>query len=59
LRVPWPTLADIPIAGSQIGAGRPIITVFADGFNIDEVEQRLQLRVAELEQQIYCVEVPQ
>jgi len=53
LRMPWPKLADVSPAGSLIEAGRPIITVFAEGRTVDDVEQRLRLRVLELERQIY------
>ena len=53
LRMPWPTLADASPAGTVVEAGRPILTIFADGDNGDEVEQRLRQRVAELERQIY------
>jgi predicted ATP-grasp superfamily ATP-dependent carboligase len=58
LVTPWPTLADVPPVETPIAAGRPIITVFAAGQNVDEVEQRLRSRVADLEQQIYTGEVP-
>jgi predicted ATP-grasp superfamily ATP-dependent carboligase len=58
LRTHWPTLADVSPAGTRIDAGRPIFTVFADGADVDEVEQKLRSRVAELEQHIYTGEVP-
>jgi len=50
---PWPTLADISPANDLIEAGRPILTLFAEGASISEVETRLRQRVAELEQRIY------
>jgi predicted ATP-grasp superfamily ATP-dependent carboligase len=53
LRTPWPTLADIPTAGVLIEAGRPILTVFADGGSPDEVANRLRDRVRALELEIY------
>jgi predicted ATP-grasp superfamily ATP-dependent carboligase len=53
IRKPWPSLADVPPAGTQIDAGRPILTVFAEGATADEVESRLRQRVTELERQIY------
>ncbi|HVT30304.1 MAG TPA: ATP-grasp domain-containing protein [Lacipirellulaceae bacterium] len=53
LRTPWPTLADISPAGTPIEAGRPVLTVFAEGSSADEVEQRLRDRVAELEHILY------
>jgi predicted ATP-grasp superfamily ATP-dependent carboligase len=49
----WPQLADVSPAGTPIEARRPILTVFADGGDVGEVEQRLQQRVAELEAEIY------
>ncbi len=55
---PWPTLADVSPAGTMIEAGRPILTVFAEGTSVGNVEQRLRQRVAELEQQIYGSDVP-
>jgi predicted ATP-grasp superfamily ATP-dependent carboligase len=51
---PWPTLADVSPAGTRIPAGRPIITVFARGSAVDEVEQRLRDRVAEVESRLYA-----
>jgi predicted ATP-grasp superfamily ATP-dependent carboligase len=53
LRTPWPALADVSPAGTPVEVGRPILTIFADGDNGDQVEQRLRQRVAELEEQIY------
>ena len=58
LRKPWPTLADVSLAHTLIEAGRPILTVFATGATIEEVEQNLRNRVADLERQIYTSEVP-
>jgi predicted ATP-grasp superfamily ATP-dependent carboligase len=56
-RTPWPTLADVSPAGSLVESGRPIVTLFADGATVEEVERRLHERAAELEQQIYCPQV--
>ncbi len=56
LRRPWPTLADASPAGTRIETGRPILTVFAEGATVDDVEQRLRKLVAELERQIYASE---
>jgi predicted ATP-grasp superfamily ATP-dependent carboligase len=53
LRTPWPTLADVSPAGTMIEAGRPVLTFFAEGNNVDEVEQRLRQRAVDLERQIY------
>jgi predicted ATP-grasp superfamily ATP-dependent carboligase len=54
---PWPTLADVPSARSTIGAGRPILTLYAEGATHDDVECRLHERVAELERMIYPREI--
>jgi predicted ATP-grasp superfamily ATP-dependent carboligase len=48
LRMPWPTLADVPAAGTLVELGRPILTLFAEGASTAEVEQRLRERVGEL-----------
>jgi predicted ATP-grasp superfamily ATP-dependent carboligase len=53
IRGPWPDLADVSPAGTLIEAGRPILTFFAQGRTIDEVEHALRRRVVELEKQIY------
>ena len=58
LQKPWPTLADVSPAGTPIDAGRPIITVFAEGETVDDVERHLRIRVKELERQLYGNEVP-
>ncbi len=53
LRTPWPTLADITTADSLVEAGRPVLTLFAEAKSVEEVEQRLRLRVQELEAKLY------
>ncbi len=53
LETPWPKLADVSPAGTPIESGRPILTVFAEGSDVADVEQRLRQRVAELEAEIY------
>jgi uncharacterized protein len=52
-RAPWPTLADVPIAGSPIEAGRPVLTIFAEAQNADAVEPQLRDRVVEVERELY------
>ena len=51
---PWPTLADVSPAGTPIEAGRPVLTVFADGATVDEVEYGLRQRVAAIERALYA-----
>jgi hypothetical protein len=53
LSTPWPTLADVSGAGTRIEAGRPILTLFAEGPTVDDVERGLRQRATELELQIY------
>lgn len=53
LRTPWPALADISPAGSLVEAGRPVLTLFAEASNVDDVEIRLRSRVQELEADLY------
>jgi predicted ATP-grasp superfamily ATP-dependent carboligase len=53
LRSPWPTLADVSPAGTLVEAGRPIITLFADGTSPADVENRLLAHAQDLERQIY------
>ena len=53
LQSPWPTLADISPAGTLVEAGRPSLTIFAEGTDVDAVEQQLRKRVAEVEQLVY------
>jgi predicted ATP-grasp superfamily ATP-dependent carboligase len=52
-RTPWPSLGDVSVAGTPIESGRPILTVFASGANVTEVESQLRERVAELEKKLY------
>jgi predicted ATP-grasp superfamily ATP-dependent carboligase len=54
---PWPTFADVPSAGTVIDAGRPILTLYAEGASLDDVERRLHERAAETEQMIYSREI--
>jgi predicted ATP-grasp superfamily ATP-dependent carboligase len=53
-RLPWPTLADVSPAGTSIEAGRPVLTLFADGTTVDEVQNNLRERVAALEHSLYA-----
>jgi predicted ATP-grasp superfamily ATP-dependent carboligase len=53
LRSPWPMLGDVSAAGTPIENGRPILTIFASGTSVAEVEQRLRARVVEVERRLY------
>ncbi len=53
LRQPWPTLGDVSAVGTPVENGRPVLTVFAAGANVAEVEQQLRERAVELEQKLY------
>jgi predicted ATP-grasp superfamily ATP-dependent carboligase len=55
MRAPWPALGDISPAGTQVESGRPILTVFAEGSTVSEVERRLRERVAEIERDVYAI----
>lgn len=48
----WPSLADIPAAGTIIEAGWPILTIFASGGTERETLERLQQRAAIARQQL-------
>jgi uncharacterized protein len=50
---PWPRLGDVSGPGTPIENGRPILTMFASGTSVAEVEQGLRMRVIELEQKLY------
>lgn len=53
LRTPWPMLGDISSAGTLIENGRPVLTMFASGTSVAEVEQRLRECVVEVENRLY------
>jgi predicted ATP-grasp superfamily ATP-dependent carboligase len=53
MATPWPTLADVPVAGALVEAGRPVLTIFADGADVEEAERQLRRRVEMIEQEIY------
>jgi predicted ATP-grasp superfamily ATP-dependent carboligase len=55
---PWPSLADISAANDAVEAGRPILTIFAEGETDGLVERRLRERVVQLEHQIYGGDLP-
>jgi predicted ATP-grasp superfamily ATP-dependent carboligase len=56
LRTPWPTLGDISSAGTLVENGRPVLTMFASGTSVAEVQQRLRERVVEVESRLYTHE---
>ncbi len=51
--IAWPAAADIPATDTEIAAGRPVSTLFAEADSCEAVAVRLQQRVAEVERQIY------
>jgi uncharacterized protein len=44
----WPSAADLPRPGELLRAGHPVITVFAEGTDEHDVEQRLRQTTAEI-----------
>jgi len=42
----WPVLADLPCLGERIKRGQPVVTVFASGQSLGEVEAELRRRFA-------------
>ena len=52
-RIAWPEIADIPVAGSEIAAGQPVLTLFAEGVSSEAVADQLQGQVTEIERQLY------
>jgi uncharacterized protein len=53
IREPWPTLADVSPAGTVVEKGRPVLTIFAEGANVDEVTAKLRARSADIEALLY------
>jgi predicted ATP-grasp superfamily ATP-dependent carboligase len=49
LKQPWPSHGDISPAGTPIQAGRPILTLFAEGATVEEVECQLRERAMRTE----------
>ncbi len=52
-KMPWPLLADIPMPGTEISLGQPILTLFASASSCEAVQRRLQQRVNKIEQLLY------
>ena len=52
----WPSVADIPAAGTVIEPHQPILTLFAEGRSLEQVEQALRGRVADIERRVGCEE---
>ena len=51
--IAWPTIADIPAISTEIAAGQPVLTLFAEADSCKAVAAQLQDRVAEVERQLY------
>jgi predicted ATP-grasp superfamily ATP-dependent carboligase len=45
---PWPQYSDVPQPGTQIRAGQPILTVFAEGAREEHVEHHLKNRAEDV-----------
>lgn len=52
--IAWPEIADIPVTGTKIGVGQPVLTLFAEAVSCEAVAVRLHERVAEIERQLYA-----
>ncbi len=48
----WPLVADIPISGTTIKRGEPILTVFSEGDDLVDVERRLSERLGRFERAV-------
>jgi predicted ATP-grasp superfamily ATP-dependent carboligase len=53
VREPWPTLADVSPAGTVVDEGRPVLTMFAEGSDVSEVEAKLRERCVEISSLLY------
>jgi hypothetical protein len=53
VRESWPTLADVSPAGTVVDEGRPVLTMFAEGADVAEVETKLRQRSVEVEGLLY------
>jgi predicted ATP-grasp superfamily ATP-dependent carboligase len=49
LTAPWPVVADIPRAGTQIGVGQPVLTVLAKGNDRASVQAQLCAQIRRIE----------
>ena len=47
-------MADLPHPGERIDAGRPILTLFADGADVDSCLGELRASAAALEARLYA-----
>jgi len=52
-QIPWPQLADIPAAGTEISIGQPVLTLFAEADSCETVALRLRQRVDRMQQFLY------
>lgn len=51
-RAPWPRLADVPVAGSTIAQGWPVLTVLTSGSCTSQVRERLRQQAAHIAAQL-------
>lgn len=54
----WPEIADIPNPETEVAAGQPVLSLFADGDSCEAVERHLQQRVVEIEKRLYLEAMP-
>ncbi|NOZ38745.1 MAG: ATP-grasp domain-containing protein [Planctomycetes bacterium] len=47
--IAWPEIADIPVTGTAIAVGQPVLTLFAEAESCEAVAMRLRERVVEIE----------
>ena len=49
---PWPLVTDVPAIGTEIPAGRPVVSLFSEGRDADQVRRRLRKLVAEAQNRL-------
>jgi predicted ATP-grasp superfamily ATP-dependent carboligase len=52
MKTPWPRMADVSVAGTPVDAGRPVLTLFAEGDTALDVENQLRDYAARLEREL-------
>lgn len=51
----WPVVADIPPPGARVPLGGPVVTVFAEAAQLEEIEPLLRIRVDQIRQHLeFC-----
>lgn len=54
----WPEIADLPQTGEALKSGQPVVTVFANGASVEQIQEKLRRQVANIQKMLLGMSQP-